>query len=94
MNQKLQGRYWKAKDPRGNQVYYTQRYIRYLEMYCAYLHKLRNQNADSNYIVGDKITVADLENANTMFTYLKNDNSTLKDKHQEILSKYGSLENY
>lgn len=40
------------------------------------------------------MTVADLENANTMFTYLKNDNSSLSDKHSEILSKYGSLEEY
>lgn len=63
-------------------------------MYCAHLHRLRNLNADSNYIIGDKMTVADLENANTMFTYLKNDSSSLKDKHQEIMSKYGSLENY
>lgn len=40
------------------------------------------------------MTVADLENANTMFTYLKNDNSTLSSKHSEILSKYGSLDAY
>ena len=63
-------------------------------MYCAHLNKLRNINAGSTYIVGDKMTVADLENANTMITYLKNDNSTLRDKHSEVLSKYGSLEEY
>lgn len=40
------------------------------------------------------MTVADLENANTMFTYLKNDNSSLSGKHQEVLSKYGSLDEY
>lgn len=63
-------------------------------MYCAHLHRLRNLNAGSSYIVGDKMTVADLENANTMFTYLKNDSSTLSGKHQEVLSKYGSLDEY
>jgi len=63
-------------------------------MYCAYLHRLRNVNSGSHYIVGDKLTVADLENANTMFTYLKNEQSKLADKHQEVMSKYGSLEEY
>lgn len=92
MNQKLQNRYWKACDTRGNQQYFTERYVKYLETYCAYLHGLRNVNSGSHYIVGDKMTVADLENANTMFTYLKNEHSQLKDKHQEVLSRYGSLE--
>jgi glutathione S-transferase len=73
MNQKLQNRYWKAQNPRGNQKYFTDRYVQYLELYCAYLHRLRNVNSGSHYIVGDKLTVADLENANTMFTYLKNE---------------------
>ncbi len=40
------------------------------------------------------MTVADLENANTLFTYLKNEESQMSAKHQEILSKYGSLEAY
>lgn len=63
-------------------------------MYCSYLHRLRNVNSGSDYIVGDKLTVADLENANTMFTYLKNENSQLNEKHSEIMRKYGSLEKY
>lgn len=59
-----------------------------------HLHHLRNQNSKSDYIIGDKLTVADLENANTLITYLKNERSSFKDKHQEILEKYDSLEKY
>jgi DnaJ-domain-containing protein 1 len=55
---------------------------------------LRNVNSGSHYIVGDKLTVADLENANTIFTYLKNEKAQLSVKHQEVLAKYGSLEKY
>ncbi len=52
------------------------------------------KNKSQKYMVGDKLTLVDIDSASIAFSYFLNENNRFYKEQRELLEKYPELKNY
>ena len=62
--------------------------------YCKVIQKRLEENSSKRYIVGDKMTIADFDNAHVAYDYFYNETNPMQAQLLAVTKKYPVLTEY